>query len=146
MAELVTVLKALAAEPRLKIIGLLKEQPLCVNAITARLKMTQSAVSQHLRVLKTAGLVKAEKRGYWMHYSVETKALEKWQAVIGEFLAVGGRPSAGSRRKGGVGPCVTRKRRGRKAVRTPRSARGTRGSAARSRSRSATVTSKSTRA
>ena len=146
MAELVTVLKALAAGPRVKIIGLLKERALCVNAITARLGMSQSAGSQHLRVLKTAGLVKAERRGYWMHYSVEPKALEKWQAVIGEFLAVGGRPSAGTRGKGGVGPCVTRKRRSRKAVRSPKSARGARRSAARTRSRSATVTPKSTRA
>ena len=146
MAELVTVLKALAAEPRLKIVELLKQRPLCVNAITARLGMTQSAVSQHLRVLRNAGLVKAEKRGYWMHYSLEPKALERSRVRLGEFLAVGGHPSAGSRRKGGVGPCVTRKRRSGKAVRSPRSARGTRRSAARTRSRSATVTSKSIRA
>ncbi len=88
MTELVAVLKALSAEPRLKIVRLLKERTLCVNAITARLRMTQSAVSQHLRVLREAGLVRAEKRGYWMHYSIDQKALEKWRAVVDRLLAV----------------------------------------------------------
>jgi DNA-binding transcriptional ArsR family regulator len=90
VAELVGVLKALSAGPRLKIVRLLKARTLCVNAITARLGMTQSAVSQHLRVLREAGLVRAEKRGYWMHYSVDRKALGKWRAAIDMLLAVEG--------------------------------------------------------
>ncbi len=86
MASLVKVLKALSSEPRLKIFRLLKERSLCVNAITARLDMTQSAVSQHLRILKEAGLVVAEKRGYWMHYSVNRDALTRYGGSISRLF------------------------------------------------------------
>jgi ArsR family transcriptional regulator len=86
MATLVKVLKALSSEPRLKIFRLLKQRSLCVNAITAKLDMTQSAVSQHLRILKEAGLVTAEKRGYWMHYSVKGDALTRHAALIGKLF------------------------------------------------------------
>jgi len=86
MASLVKVLKALSSEPRLKILRLLKQRSLCVNAITAKLDMTQSAVSQHLRILKEAGLVVAEKRGYWMHYSVNRDALARHASSIGKLF------------------------------------------------------------
>ena len=88
MASLVKVLRALSSEHRLKILRLLKQRSLCVKAITAKLGMTQSAVSQHLRVLKEAGLVKAEKRGYWMHYAVDREALTKYGSMIGKLLDV----------------------------------------------------------
>ena len=87
MAKLVAVLKAISSEPRLKILRLLKERPLCVNAITAHIGCTQSAVSQHLCILKQAGLVKAEKQGCWMHYSVDRKSLKKWRAAMDKLLS-----------------------------------------------------------
>jgi DNA-binding transcriptional ArsR family regulator len=86
VASMVKILKALSSEPRLTIFRLLKQRSLCVNAITAKLKMTQSAVSQHLRILKEAGLVVAEKRGYWMHYSVDQKALARYADSIGKLF------------------------------------------------------------
>ena len=88
MADLVKTLKALSSDPRLKMFRLLKERVLCVKAITAKLGMTQSAVSQHLRVLKEAGLVKAEKRGYWMHYAVGREALAECGSMIGKLFDV----------------------------------------------------------
>jgi len=86
MAGLVKMLKALSSEPRLKIFRLLKQRSLCVNAITAKLDMTQSAVSQHLRILKEAGLVQADKRGYWIHYSVDVDALKRYAGSIGKLF------------------------------------------------------------
>jgi DNA-binding transcriptional ArsR family regulator len=86
MAGVVKVLKALSSEPRLKIFRLLKSRSLCVNAITAKLDMTQSAVSQHLRILKEAGLVVADKRGYWIHYSVDAEALKRYAGSIGKLF------------------------------------------------------------
>jgi DNA-binding transcriptional ArsR family regulator len=86
VASLVKVLKALSSEPRLKIFRLLKARSLCVNAITAKLEMTQSAVSQHLRILKEAGLVVADKRGYWIHYSVDAEALKRHAGSIGKLF------------------------------------------------------------
>jgi DNA-binding transcriptional ArsR family regulator len=86
MAGLVKMLKALSSEPRLKIFRLLKQRSLCVNAITAKLDMTQSAVSQHLRILKEAGLVVADKHGYWMHYTVNREALGRYADSIGRLF------------------------------------------------------------
>jgi ArsR family transcriptional regulator len=88
VADLVKVMKALSSEPRLKILRLLKKHSLCVNAITARLGLTQSAISQHLRVLKEAGLVKDEKHGYWVHYSADRKALRRLGASVGKLFEV----------------------------------------------------------
>ena len=63
----------LSVETRIKIIRLLSEKPLCVNALARRLGMTQSAVSQHLRVLRNVKLVEGEKRGYFVHYRLPLK-------------------------------------------------------------------------
>ncbi len=68
-------LKALAVDKRLKIIESLKLEPMTVNALTEILGITQSAVSQHLRVLKQAGLVRDERKGYWVYYSLNDDAL-----------------------------------------------------------------------
>lgn len=76
--------KILGVESRIKIIEVLKEKgPLCVNAISEEVGITASAVSQHLRVLRQAGLVRNERRGYWIPYEIEANALER----CGEFLS-----------------------------------------------------------
>ena len=72
---LVNMLKALADEKRLKIVKILKSSDLCVGALANRLGVSKPAVSQHLRILREAGLVKGEKRGYWTHYWVDSQAL-----------------------------------------------------------------------
>jgi ArsR family transcriptional regulator, arsenate/arsenite/antimonite-responsive transcriptional repressor len=75
--------RALSSEPRMKILVLLKEHPQCVNVIARRLGMGQPAVSQHLRVLREAGLVKARKRGTWMHYEANGAAIEAQGKALG---------------------------------------------------------------
>jgi DNA-binding transcriptional ArsR family regulator len=70
------VFKALSVETRLKIIELLKwHGPLGVTAIAELLDVTPSAVSQHLRVLRQAGLVDRERKGYSVPYSVDEEGL-----------------------------------------------------------------------
>ena len=86
MRRAVEICKALSSETRVRIIELLKKQTLCVNALQMHIEVSQSAVSQHLKVLKNAGLIKAEKRGYWMHYSVDEASLEKFRASINAML------------------------------------------------------------
>ena len=68
-------LKALSVDKRLKIIESLKKEPMTVNALTEALGISQSAVSQHLRVLRHAGLVRDERKGYWVYYSLNDDAL-----------------------------------------------------------------------
>jgi ArsR family transcriptional regulator len=50
------------------------------------LGVTQPAVSQHLKVLKKADLVKGERRGYRVHYFVDKKALKGAQELISAAL------------------------------------------------------------
>ena len=63
--ELLTVLKAIADETRLKIIKLLLGHDYCVKGLAKRLDISESAVSQHLKLLKEIGILEGEKRGYY---------------------------------------------------------------------------------
>jgi DNA-binding transcriptional ArsR family regulator len=74
--KIAELLKVLSVDTRLQIILHLKSGVLCVNALAARLDVTQGAVSQHLRIMRAAGLVSAEKRGYYVHYRLNSKTLE----------------------------------------------------------------------
>ena len=84
--DLARICRVLGVEARITIIGLLRSRSLCVSALSARMDITQSAVSQHLRILRDAGLVLSEKRGYYVHYRLNEKSLAKWRAVIDKFL------------------------------------------------------------
>ena len=76
--------KILGVDSRIKIIELLKQRgPLGVNEMSKSLEITPSAVSQRLKILKHAGLVRNERKGYWIPYQIDPAALEK----CGEFLA-----------------------------------------------------------
>ena len=77
MTPLITILKALSDETRFKLLDLLLAEALCGRALAQRLGISEAAVSQHLKVLKEAGLVEGKKRGYWTHYSVQRKGLEE---------------------------------------------------------------------
>ena len=76
----------LSVPTRVRIIELLKGRALCVGALAAKLDVTQGAVSQHLRVLRDNGLVVAEKRGYFVHYRLNEKTLEKWKTITDRLL------------------------------------------------------------
>ena len=82
MNHLLTALKALADETRLKLVDLLLTQDFCGRAAAKRLGISEAAVSQHFKILKDAGLVLGEKRGYWTHYSVQTEALGEIRAEL----------------------------------------------------------------
>lgn len=66
---------------------LLSRRTLCVNALVDCFGISQLAVSQHLRVLREAGLVNAEKRGYSMHYWANKEkteqSIEKFNSLLG---------------------------------------------------------------
>jgi DNA-binding transcriptional ArsR family regulator len=84
---LIKALKALADERRLKILQLLSTNDLCVGALAKHLGISKPAVSQHLQILRKAGLVKGEKRGYWTHYIVERQALNLVASEISDLTA-----------------------------------------------------------
>jgi DNA-binding transcriptional ArsR family regulator len=76
MDEFIMVLKSLADETRFNIISFLLTHDFCVGALAKRLDISEAAVSQHLQVLRKAGIVKGEKRGYYTHYSVDRETLK----------------------------------------------------------------------
>ncbi len=80
------VLKVLSVETRVRIVELLKSRALCVNALASRLDMTSGAVSQHLRIMRDAGLVVDEKRGYFVHYRLNEDTLAAWREEISKLL------------------------------------------------------------
>ncbi|SLM32260.1 Transcriptional regulator, ArsR family [Desulfamplus magnetovallimortis] len=85
--SLIQSLKALADENRMKILTLLMKGDLCVGALANRLEISKPAVSQHLKILREAGLIKGEKRGYWTHYVVEREAIANISKQIGELIS-----------------------------------------------------------
>ncbi|WP_230291731.1 metalloregulator ArsR/SmtB family transcription factor [Croceicoccus sp. Ery5] len=62
------VFEALSSVVRRKILALLSHSELTAGEIAARFDISKPAVSQHLGVLETAGLVEREKRGQFVHY------------------------------------------------------------------------------
>jgi len=82
------VFRALSVETRVRIVQLLKEHALCVNALAARLDVTPAAVSQHLRVLREADLVIPNKRGYYVHYRINGKTLATWKELADGLLGM----------------------------------------------------------
>jgi predicted transcriptional regulator len=74
--ELVDFFKALADANRLKIVGLLAQQPYSVEELAALLALKPSTVSHHLAKLTEAGLVNARAESYYNVYQLDEKALE----------------------------------------------------------------------
>jgi ArsR family transcriptional regulator len=70
MENTTIVLKAIADDTRLKTVKLLLRHNYCVGALARRLDLTEAVISQRLKVLREAGLLIGEKRGYFMHYAV----------------------------------------------------------------------------
>jgi len=86
MEQLVKIFKALSNNVRLEILSLLAERPFCVNALVNRLNMSQPAVSQHLRILENAGLVKGSKMGYWVHYSLVPENFAECRSFLEKLI------------------------------------------------------------
>jgi ArsR family transcriptional regulator len=85
VTEFVRIVKTLADETRFKLIKLLLTHDLCVGALAQHLGISEAAVSQHLKYLREAGIVKGEKRGYWTHYMVEKNKLNELAELLREL-------------------------------------------------------------
>src|SRR4051812_28646525 len=79
------VLDALGDGTRRQVFEKLREGPRAVGEIAAELPVSRPAVSQHLRVLKEAGLVTERKDGTRRIYGIEPKALADLRAYFDSF-------------------------------------------------------------
>ncbi len=86
--DIARIFKVLSVDTRVRIVGLLKSDVLCVGALADRLDVSPPAVSQHLRVLRDADVVVSEKRGNYVHYRVNEETLARWQRMASDFLTV----------------------------------------------------------
>ena len=80
------ILKALGEPKRFLLLQLMAERGYCVGALALRSQLSESAVSQHLKILREAGLVYGVKKGYYTHYRLDK---ETWNGVIAELTAIG---------------------------------------------------------
>ena len=76
------ILKALGEPKRFLLLQLMAERGYCVCALARLSYLSESAVSQHLKVLREAGLVYGVKKGYYTHYCLDKEALGQF---IGEL-------------------------------------------------------------
>jgi DNA-binding transcriptional ArsR family regulator len=84
------IFKVLGVDTRVKIIEILKTQgPLGAKDIAAAIGISTAAVSQHLKILKQAGLVRSERKGYWIPYSIDEKAMENCRQILTEVCTCG---------------------------------------------------------
>ncbi len=64
------LLKGLANQTRLMMLGLLSVREMCVCELTVALELTQPTASHHLNILQNVGLIQDRKEGKWVFYSV----------------------------------------------------------------------------
>lgn len=82
--------KVLSVTTRIRIIEILREKgPLSVKEMAEALGMTASAVSQHLKVLRHAGLVRNERKGYMLPYEIDHAAMGQYKEVLTEVCNCG---------------------------------------------------------
>lgn len=74
--------KLLSDKTRLNLISILMRQEACVCHLVEILKTTQPNISQHLRKLKDGGLVKEQRRGQWIYYSLAIEDMPYLQEVL----------------------------------------------------------------
>ena len=82
--ELAMLAKALGHPARIQIVRLLTRRQACVcGDIVDELPLSQSTVSEHLRILKAAGLVRGEIDGPRVCYCLEPRTLRRLRALVG---------------------------------------------------------------
>lgn len=70
METLVKVFKALSDETRLKILMIISSKVICQRGISSHLQISDSAVSQHIKILKEANILTGYKDGYYVFYRI----------------------------------------------------------------------------
>ena len=84
-AELAVKLKALSDPVRLRLMSVVASHAngeACVCDVSAGIELTQPTISHHLKVLRTAGLLEAERRGSWVYYRVVPLALQQLSQLL----------------------------------------------------------------
>jgi DNA-binding transcriptional ArsR family regulator len=82
MEKLAKVFKALSDETRLNILILVSKRNICQKGISKYLGISDSAVSQHIKVLKEAGIITGFKEGYYVLYHINNGVFDECISFI----------------------------------------------------------------
>jgi len=82
----VRIYKALAHPIRIKIVRMLRDGPQCVCILNENVEFSQSNLSQHLKILKDAGILKTEKDGIRILYSIKDEEVKKLLEITGKII------------------------------------------------------------
>ena len=80
------VFKALSDPTRREILRMLRERPMNAGELSDAFAMTKGTLSHHYNILKTAELVRCERRGQFLVYSLNTSVMEDVMAVLLELF------------------------------------------------------------
>ena len=89
--KLAKIFKLFSVGARIRIVKALKNRGLCVTELASQLGISQEATSQHLRVLRDAGIVWFQKRGFHVYYSLDKKSMAFIHKAVSELYKPGGR-------------------------------------------------------
>jgi ArsR family transcriptional regulator, arsenate/arsenite/antimonite-responsive transcriptional repressor len=82
MKELISAIKALSDETRLRMINLLLQRECCVCEVMQVLNISQTRASRNLSMLYDAGFLKQRREGLWAYYSIDKSALEDFLVFL----------------------------------------------------------------
>ena len=80
--ETVKILKALANDTRLEIVRMLLGKAMCIHALARHFHVSEPTICVHVRVLKEAGLVSGERKGYFVHYRANREVIRELSAFF----------------------------------------------------------------
>jgi DNA-binding transcriptional ArsR family regulator len=69
--KMARIFKVFSVEARVRIVATLRRRGMCVTELMSQLGISQEATSQHLRVLRDAGIVWFQKRRFHVYYSLD---------------------------------------------------------------------------
>lgn len=83
----ITELHALSESNRFRIVMMLYPKPLCVCELLKVLDISGATLSNHLKILRHAGLVDQKKKGRWIEYRLRSESLSPWlKSLIEESI------------------------------------------------------------
>jgi len=84
--DIETILKILGDETRYKIFKLLLNAEYCVGGLAKTLNISDSAVSQHVKILRESNIVVGRKVGYYTHLSVNKETMKQFIKLFQEEI------------------------------------------------------------
>jgi DNA-binding transcriptional ArsR family regulator len=100
------LMKTLGNEQRLLVLCNLLDQPMTVGELNQRMPLSQSALSQHLALLREAGLVETRREAQSIHYSLLPGPVTRVIALLQDIYCAPGSPAVPSGAGRGDSPCT----------------------------------------